>query len=162
MWLIFILILLVLILAWIFIAPLQIQIDTRIPEVYVRWVSLGKAKLVFDEDKWWLKISVFFISKKWELEKLLHNPRKKVKKVKLKPGTKKSKFLRRLFKIIKSSRITRWQIAIDTGDNVKNAWLYHLNFYPAFCHLHINFFDENYLFLEIRNAPWKMVYALMK
>jgi len=80
----------------------------------------------------------------------------------MQPGTKKSKFLRRLFKIIKSSRITRWQIAIDTGDNVKNAWLYNLNFYPAFCHLHINFFDENYLFLEIRNAPWKMVYALMK
>jgi hypothetical protein len=124
---------------------------------------VGKAKLVYEQDKWWLRISVFFFSKEWDLSKLTYERKKRVRKVKPKRRTKKPNWLRRLLNMGRSFRITRWQIAIDSGDGMKNAWLYPLNFHPAFRnHLNVNFFDENYLFLEIRNAPWKIIYALMK
>lgn len=162
MWLT-ILIFLFLILVWLFFAPVLLQIDTRIPAVYLRWITVGKAKLVYEQDKWWLRISVFFFSKEWDLSKLTYERKKRVRKVKPKRRTKKPNWLRRLLNMGRSFRITRWQIAIDSGDGMKNAWLYPLNFHPAFRnHLNVNFFDENYLFLEIRNAPWKIIYALMK
>jgi len=152
-----------LILGWLLLAPLQLQIDTRIPEISFRWTSIGKAKMVYEQDKWWLKISVFFFFKQWDLEGLIFKPKKKVRKNRPKTKRGLSKWLRKLFNLIKTFRVTKWQIAIDTGDEVRNAWLYSLNFCPGSSnHFCVNFFDENYLVLEIRNAPWKMVYALMK
>jgi len=152
-----------LILGWLLLAPLQLQIDTRIPEISFRWISVGKAKIVYEQDKWWLKISVFFFFKQWDLEGLIFKPKKKVRKNRPKTKRGLSKWLRKLFNLIKTFRVTKWRIAIDTGDDVRNAWLYSLNFYPGISrHFCVNFFDESYLLLEIRNAPWKMVYALMK
>ena len=162
MWVI-VFILPLLILGWLLLAPLQLQIDTRIPEISFRWISVGKAKIVYEQDKWWLKISVFFFFKQWDLEGLIFKPKKKVRKNRPKTKRGLSKWLRKLFNLIKTFRVTKWQIAIDTGDDVRNAWLYSLNFYPGIRrHFCVNFFDESYLLLEIRNAPWKMVYALMK
>ena len=162
MWVI-VFILPLLILGWLLLAPLQLQIDTRIPEISFRWISVGKAKIVYEQDKWWLKISVFFFFKQWDLEGLIFKPKKKVRKNRPKTKRGLSKWLRKLFNLIKTFRVTKWRIAIDTGDDVRNAWLYSLNFYPGISnHFCVNFFDENYLVLEIRNAPWKMVYALMK
>jgi hypothetical protein len=152
-----------LILGWLLLAPLQLQIDTRIPEISFRWISVGKAKIVYEQDKWWLKISVFFFFKQWDLEGLIFKPKKKVRKNRPKKKRDLSKWLRKLFNLTKTFRVTKWRIAIDTGDDVRNAWLYSLNFYPGISpHFYVNFFDESYLLLEIRNAPWKMVYALMK
>ena len=66
-------------------------------------------------------------------------------------------------KLIKTFRVTNWKVAIDTGDTVKNAWLYPLNFIPdTRRHLHINFEDENYLVFSVRNAPWKLAYAFFR
>ena len=162
MWVI-VFILPLLILGWLLLAPLQLQIDTRIPEISFRWISVGKAKIVYEQDKWWLKISVFFFFKQWDLEGLIFKPKKKVRKNRPKTKRGLSKWLRKLFKLLKTFRVTKWRIAIDTGDDVRNAWLYSLNFYPGIRrHFCVNFFDESYLLLEIRNAPWKMVYALMK
>jgi hypothetical protein len=152
-----------LILGWLLLAPLQLQIDTRIPEISFRWISVGKAKMVYEQGKWWLKISVFFFFKQWELEELIFKPKKKVKKTRPKTKTDHSKWFRKLLNLLKTFRVTKWRIAIDAGDDVRNAWLYSLNFYPGIKgHFCVNFFDESYLLLEIRNAPWKMVYALMK
>jgi hypothetical protein len=65
--------------------------------------------------------------------------------------------------LLKTFRVTHWEIAIDTGDVIKNAWLFPLNFYPpVHRHLFINFSDENYLLFEARNSPWKLVYAFMR
>jgi len=161
-WLI-ILIVLFVILVWPLVSPLQLQIDTRVPEVYLRWISVGKAKLVYEENKWWLSVSILFFSKKWELERLAYKRKKPGREVKPKTRRRRSKWLKRLFNMGTSFRIIRWRVAIDTGDDIRNAWLYPLNFYPAFRHhLYINFSGENYLFLQIRNAPWRMLYALMK
>ena len=152
-----------LVLGWLLLAPLQLQIDTRIPQISFRWISVGKAKIAYEQGKWWLRISVFFFAKQWELEDVIFKRRKKVKKNKPKAKTSHSKWFRKLLNLIKTFRVTKWRIAIDTGDDVRNAWLYALNFYPGVSrHFCVNFFDENYLLLEIRNAPWKMVYALMK
>jgi hypothetical protein len=157
-----ILILPFLILGWLLLAPLQIQIDTRIPEISFRWISIGRAKLIFEEDKWWLKISVLFFFKRWDIEELIFKSNKKVNTLKPKRRVRKYKWLSKLFNLTTTFRVTKWQIAMDTGDYARNAWLYPLNFYAATRHhLYINFLDENYFLLEIRNSPWKLIMAFI-
>lgn len=158
-----ILIFLFLIPVWLFLAPIKFQVDTRIPEICFRWVSVGNARLVFEQNKWWLKISVLFFFKRWELEELILKGKKKARKVRPGKKTKRVKWSRKFLNLIRTFRVTHWQIAIDTGDYIRNAWLYPLNFHPVTRHhLYLNFLGETYLLLEIRNAPWKIVYALIK
>jgi hypothetical protein len=152
-----------LILCWFFFAPLQFVIDTRIPLISLRWFSIGKAILTFEDDKWFLRIWVLFFHKQWEVEKLFFK-KKKIKRIKKPKQKRKRKFKwSKMFRALKTFRVRKYEIAIDTGDYVLNAWLYPLNFYPpARKHVHINFFDENYLVLEVRNIPWRLVYAFIK
>jgi hypothetical protein len=74
-----------------------------------------------------------------------------------------SRVLKKAIRVIKTFRVTEWHLAIDTGDHTCNAQLYPLNFLPyTFKHLHINFHDQNYLVLKIRNRPWKILYAFLR
>ena len=76
---------------------------------------------------------------------------------------KLSRLLKKMLRVVKTFRVTEWQLAIDAGDYTRNAQLYPLNFLPcAFEHLHINFMEDNYMVLKIRNCPWKIVYTLLR
>jgi len=160
---IIILIFLFLILSWLFLAPLELQIDTRIPRVSLQWISIGSAIVVFKNDRWWLSIRILVFHKQWDLEKLIFAEKKKKKRPKRPKQKRKTKWLRKFFPLLKTFRVTKWQIAIDTNDCIKNAWLYALNFSPyTRQHMYINFIDENYLVLQVRNAPWKLAFAFMR
>lgn len=130
----------------------------------LRWVMVGRAMVEYDE-KWSLKVNVLFFHKQWDLEKIIFKEKKKRRRVHPRKKKKKGKEnrLSKFLNVLKSFRITKWQLAIDTGDTVKNAWLYPLNFsVHSWNHLRINFTDENYLVLVIRNTPWKIAYAVLK
>ena len=155
---------LLLIICWLFIAPLELQIDTRIPRACLRWVAIGQVVITYQNDYWWLNLRVLFFHKQWDLAKLVFQKKKTKAKRKRKLTTgKKIHRARKFFNVIKTFQVKKWQLAIDTGDVTRNAWLYALNFTPSTRrHLYINFTEENYLLVIIRNAPWKLAYAFIK
>lgn len=164
MWWILLVVFFLLVACWLFFAPLEFQIDTRVPHASVRWISIGNAIVEYENGKWVLKLRVLLFYGQWELGKI-GSARKKKQEKKFKPKKRrvKTKSITKLFNLLRTFRITHWEMAIDTGDVIKNAWLYSLNFYwPVHRHLFINFSDDNYLFLEARSSPWKMVYAFIR
>jgi hypothetical protein len=75
---------------------------------------------------------------------------------------KPARMLVKMVKLIKSCRVSEWQLAVDTGDYTCNARLFPLNYLPyTFEHVYINFRDDNYLVVKIRSRPWKMLYAFL-
>src|SRR5436190_22127539 len=78
MWII-ILIFLLLILCWLFIAPLELEVDTRIPKASLRCTSIGRANVSYQNETWWLNLRVLFFHKQWDLEKLIFRTKKKKK-----------------------------------------------------------------------------------
>ena len=69
----------------------------------------------------------------------------------------------KLFEIFKTFQIVHWEIAFSADDNTENAYWYWLNFFPLTRkHVHINFRDENYLIVVIKNKIGRMVYAFIK
>jgi hypothetical protein len=143
-------------------SPLVVEVDTRVPYASFRWISIGQARIWYEGD-WWINIQVLFFRKTMRLADMMNKPKqKKADKEKKKPAKRTNKWLllRKLVRVIKTFRVTTCQIAIDTGDYTRDAQLYALNFLPyTFRHLEINFRDENYLVLKIRNRPWKMLSA---
>lgn len=162
-WLIGILVFLVLILCWLLIAPLLLEVDTRVPQASFRWKSIGKMQIWYD-GKWKLYFQVFFFRKTICLSELQSKPhQKKVRAPKKKKKRNVKRILKKMIRVLKTFRVTEWRLAMDTGDYTRNAYLYPLNFLPyTFTHLDINFRDENFLVLRIQNRPWKMIYAFLK
>jgi hypothetical protein len=164
MWIILVTFLL-LVACWLFFAPIEFQIDTRVPHASVRWITIGNAILEYENERWILKLRLLFFYKQWDLGKIdfAKKKKKRLKKVKPKKRSAKTKSIKKVLNVLRTFRVTHWEMAIDTGDVVNNAWLYPLNFYaPVHDHLFINFSDDNYLLLEARNSPWKLAYSFIR
>jgi hypothetical protein len=156
----------ILLLAWILVSPLELKIDTRIPEIIIRWRSIGRASVVYENDEWWLYVHLLFYNKNWSLMQMIFADKKNKKEFeKIQSQRKKSSSkwtIERFFKIIRTFKISQLKIAIGSSDNAINAKVYPLNFLPQTQrHLYINFEDENYLLLTIKNQPFRIIYALM-
>lgn len=149
---------------WLLLSPIELEIDTRVPVAVLRWRSLGKAMMIYEKEDWQLELNILFFHRKWSLEKLIFAERKQKKRtVEIKKKKIPKNILPRLFRLLKSFRITKCLIAIDSEDYLKNAWLYPLNFAPfTRHHLFINYMDDNYLLLIIKNSPWRILYTWLK
>ncbi|MBL7747832.1 MAG: hypothetical protein JNM19_10420 [Chitinophagaceae bacterium] len=158
---------LVLLLCWILVSPFVIKVDSRLPAAELRWISIGHVRIWYDNE-WWLSLRILFYSRTLRFAALKRRNDEKRKKAVLKNKKPKrrmglTRIITKMVRVIKTFRVTEWKLAIDTGDHTLNARLYPLNFFPhLFKHLAINFRNENYLVLTIRNRPWKMLYAFLR
>jgi len=140
--------------------PVILAIDTRIPEIKLSWKGIGNAAINYKEEEWLLRFRIFFYAKEIQL----HNIKRR-KKRQEKPKRKKRsprKMLRKFLPVMKTFRVPVWHISVDTEDYVYNAWLYPLNYFIGTEHCHINFHEENYLVLELRNNLARMLYAWIR
>lgn len=158
--------LIILLLLWILLSPLEFRIDTRVPVIMIQWTTIGSAVLVFENEEWQLKLRVLFFSKKWDLVQMIFADRKEKKKM---PQARKEKKERKqmpvvkFFKILKTFQMVHWEMALSADHYTVNAWWYWLNFFPLTRgHVQINFVDKNYLVLVIKNKAWRMIYAFIK
>ncbi len=153
--------LLVLLLCWLLFSPVELQVDTRIPVISVRWISIGKVALTYVGDAWWLKVQILFFRKNWEVTKLLFRETEKQKAVrKMNRKKRKGVKLLTLLRVLKTFKVREWQIAID---GFGNEWLYPLNLLPyTNRHVFINFIGENFFVVKIRNLPCRLIYAWIR
>ncbi|MGZ8557234.1 MAG: hypothetical protein ACXWWC_02820 [Chitinophagaceae bacterium] len=164
-WLLVVLASLLIFLGWLLVSPVELEIDSRIPNAKLRWASAGKAVIWYD-DEWWLSMRILFYKKTIRFSEIKRKPKKiKEAAAKKKPEkrVKRNRPLKKIVRMIKTFRVTDWKLALDTGDYTLNAQIFPLNFFPyTFKHLLINNSDENYLVLKIRSRPWKMLYAFLR
>lgn len=158
-WLWIILLLIILLALWLLLAPMQLEIDTRLPGAGLRWFSIGRARIWYDKE-WWLSFRVFFYRKTLRLASVRPGP----KKIGTGRVKKRSGFsLKKMIRVLRSFRVQEWKLAIDTGDYPLNAQLYPLNFADRFRnHLLVNFNEENFLYVRIRNSPWRVLWAYLR
>ncbi len=160
-WVVILLVLVTLLMAFL-LAPLEFFIDTRIGTIYFRWMVVGHAIMLHEKNEWWLKVRVLFFEKKWKLTDFVI--KKRARKKTLTRHSKEKKRIKfssgRILSVLTTFRVARWQAALDTGDNILNAWLYPLNFFPVTgLHLFVNFTDSNYVSIKLKNRPLRMIYA---
>ena len=164
-WITGLLLLLLLLLCWLLLSSLNIEMDSRIPGAGIKWGTIGTAKIWYDKT-WRMYISAPFYEKTFPLVELKGKSRKIIPEDEAKKK-KKQRNMRRVLKMIipmaKTFRITEWKLALDTGDYSLNAPLYPLNFLPyTINHILVNFQNENYLVLKVRNRPWKILIVFLK
>ena len=144
-------------LAWVFLAPLSIHIDTRVPVARFSWKGIAQATLTWKQEEGWLHYQVFFFKR----GVCITRPSPARKKKPPRPAGKKKRATisaRRIGGVLNTFRFPVWYISLDP-DTPYNAWLYPLNYLVGPEHCHINFYGSNYLVLEARNNLARMAYA---
>jgi hypothetical protein len=160
LWLIIVLIVSLLIF-WLLTLSIVLEIDTKLPRATLRCGSFVRIAICY-EAEWWVIAQIFFYTKRIRLAAMKRN-HKKVKSQQL--GIEKKKrtaSLTKMIRVIGSFRVEDWQLALDTGDYCLNGKLYPLHFMPnCYKHVYINFADDNFIYLRIKNQPWRILYALL-
>jgi hypothetical protein len=145
--------------------PVVLCVDTVKNEYYIQLKGLAKAKIEsHKEEMLILKLKIFFLrfqfyplrknksaTKKKELEK--HKSKKQQSKISL----------RTALRILKSFKVKRFLLNMDTGDCIYNAKIY-----PLFVFLNyriggfnINFDGKNQLTIYLQNTPLRIIRSII-
>ena len=152
-----ILLLLILYLLWM---PLVLFIDTDSQQYYLQFKGLAKASIEgHDEEVLRIHLKVvFFHFYFYPLKEIGKPKKKKIQKKNIKKSSKRIG-MRKGLSLLRSFKVKRLLLDIDTGDCVKNAQLY-----PYFAFLnyrigtfHINFEGRNRMALCIQNRPINII-----
>ncbi|WP_422858504.1 hypothetical protein ACOKFD_14150 [Flagellimonas sp. S174] len=149
--------LLILVLIGFLFLPMELTINTFNNQYQITFKGLAKMWLEADKDSI-LKIGlkVFFFTRYFSpFDKRKKQVQKTRKGVKKKENKKKGWSLGQIIALLRTFRLKRFRLDIDTGDYITNAKLYPvfalINFYGLPCQ--INFRDTNGLILQIQNRP---------
>ncbi len=153
--------LLIIFLVYVLLAPIALVINTDKNQYFIEQKGLLKAQLATDEKEVFkIRMKVFFFNFNLYPLKKKTSSKSKKKHVKLKrKRSKKTVKFKRVMSVIKSFKIKKFHLELDSGDCINNAKLY-----PAFAFLnymnidcHINFTGRNSLILAIENKPIRII-----
>ena len=162
---------LLLIMIWLLLVPVQLIIDSDVPSIMIRMISVGSAVILLKEHTPVLKLQGFFLTREIPFMKSrgksedIKKERKKKKQRRFR-FTKKTKWLLRVLRIPRSFRIKRINVNIDTGDYIINAYIF-----PVFSQLNdhrpgwtcsVNYFGRNQIYLILQTTLIRMLYIIFK
>lgn len=166
--LIWFLLTLVLLFALLFWLPIQVEIDTQQQIYRARWRGIFGIRALPEEERWRWFFRVFFWEKEWTPGKEKKPEEKKPAKQKV-AGKRKMPFTLRqgralLRNLLRAIRIKRLHLNWDTGDFVRNAWLY-----PAFRmasrgkrQMFINFSGQQELAIQLQTRLGLLTMAFLQ
>ena len=142
--------------------PIELCIDTRSNQYYLRYGGLVKANVEGDEDEiirlrlrvFWMQFKFYPLRKSKKEKKPKEIPKKKKKKVRDRIPDKRT-----MLRLMRSFRVKKFDVELDTGDSVLNAKLYPLYAVLPFTNIRfgINFEGRNELALVIENRPIRII-----
>ena len=150
---------------WILIAPIQLLIDTDHNKYTLSWMKIGSVELLPISNDFILRLRCGWLRKDYYLLEL--KPKKKSPAEKTGKRSKVSKagvmMWRKARKIMQTFRVIAFRLHLDTNDYILNSYLFPI-FYllnrPS-RELEINYKGESGLRLIIENRLYKILIALL-
>jgi hypothetical protein len=161
-WLLIFLLVLFSLLSYLLFAPFFLELDSEQNIFRIRFHRLASARLVIHHSKLWLIIRVAG----WEKEMdLLKRKSTHAKRLKEKSLVKKRKIpLEKILRVIKTFRLKKFFLAIDSGDPRLNGFAFALAAIIGKSnddHLVINYRNQNQLILQVENRIIRVLRAVI-
>ncbi len=159
--LILILCLLSLILCFILFARLKLQLNTLTGSYYIEMGKIIRISFHWKE-KPLLHFRILFIHFNVEPLKIWSKRKKRTKPKALRQGKRRSVHFRKVLAVIKSFRVVKFHVSLDTTNVISNAALFPaaaaINRFTPF-RLNINYSGENYAVIHIENRVARILWA---
>lgn len=140
--------------------PIELYVDTITNQYYLRLRGLVKASIESDEEELLrIRISVFFRNFNFYPLQNLGTTKKHKEEVRKIKKRRKKNSRKKIIRLLKSFRVKKIYVNLDTGDCLMNARLY-----PVFAFLNyhqgkfkINFEGRNQMVLYVQNRPIRII-----
>jgi hypothetical protein len=147
--------------AWLLLSTIVVRLDTDIPHLILEWRTVAGIRATWEEDTIAVEIKTGLFRRKWLP---LRTQRSKPRKTTKRSTHGKPPDAARIIRTLKGCRLDYFDLALDSGNPLINAWLYPLNFVslPTGRTIRINFENYNHLRLQISAKPWRLLAAWIK
>lgn len=153
--------LLMLFLVYVLLAPIKLVINTDSNQYFVEQKGLLKAQLASHEKEIFkIRLRVLFFSfNLYPLKKKASSTSKEKHRTLKRKRSKKTLKFKTVMNIIKSFKIKKFHLDLDTGDCISNAKLYPVFAFLSYINIdcNINFTGRNSLLLTIENRPIRII-----
>lgn len=163
MWWIIIITCLLMVFIYLLFAPFFVEIDSVKSLFRIRFHRLASARLIFHESSIFIALKIGGWQKKIVLLEIKEKKKKPVVKNEKKKQTKIS--FQKFLTVLKSFRIRKFILTLDSGDMQTNGILYPLFVLVSISsgkNITINFLNENKLILQIENNLARVLWAYIK
>lgn len=171
LWLLIVFTILLAILAWLLIAPLQLQIDTTANHYRVQWKTIGYGQLIIRPAELAVRLKVLFWQKEWPLFPPTPKTKEEPKPEQHHPENQQSQKAKKrswpklnFRALLRTFEVKRLRLHLDTDDFIVNSYLF-----PIFYllrredrDLQINYKGEALLQLVVENRLYRLVLAFMR
>ena len=157
--------------AWVLIAPLQLQIDTKSGLYQVQWKSIGHGRLVISPTALAIRLKVLFWQKEWPLQRLVggrskhreehppddtKSPARKTKKARAPQFNVRA--------LLGTFQLKKFKLHLDTDDYVLNSYLFPIFYFLSGKNreLKINYNGELLLQMILENRLYRVLFALLR
>jgi hypothetical protein len=145
--------------------PLELYLDSYQERYYLRMGILARASVEKDPvELLRLHLKVLFMNFYWRPSDLKTARKKPAKTKKVRSSRKVKKFnISLVRRLLRSFKVRRFRLEIDTGDPVLNARLYPLLFLldRQAGDIRLNFVNRNHLLLQLTNRPIRLLNAFI-
>lgn len=151
--------------SYLLLAPIILEIDSDAGICRVRFHKIVSANLKIDEESIFLKLKLAGWRKKYNLLDFITKPKEKKSVIKRSKKERDNLSFKKMFRILKSFRVRRFFISVDTDNMQMDGFLY-----PVFLliqnltgkKIQINFIGENTVKLTIENNIARVMWAFIK
>jgi hypothetical protein len=156
---------------WLLLAPFSLRLDTYRDEYYLKWHSIGSARLLLLDGE----LAIGLRLGPWRKKLYPLRPGAKPEKTAAEeqpatpqPGPAKKPRRpfpwRKMLRVLRTFRVREFQLEIDTDDFARNAWLFPLvhSIGALRRRVHINFLGRNEGVLVVKNRLWDMGWAWVR
>lgn len=142
---------------YVLLAPIALHINTTKNEYYVQLLGLAKASIE-EHEKELLRIKLKVLFFNFYFYPLRKNDDRK-KKIEKRKNRSRKIGIQTGLRMLRSFKIKRLYLDVDTGDSITNAKLYPLFAFINYKigNLNINFEDRNQMILYIQNRPIRII-----
>lgn len=159
------------IVAWLLIAPFQLQIDSRRNHYRLHWKSIGYGQLLIQPSALAVRLKIFFWQKDWPLfppargkPKLAPKANEPQKTDEPKKDTTTRPSLFKLMALLRTFQLKKFRLHVDTDDYILNSYLY-----PVFYFLNgknrelrINYQGDLLLQMVVENRLYRLLVAYLR
>lgn len=160
--------LLVALLAWVLIAPLQLQIDTTTGRYQIEWKSIGYGRLITRPTVIAIRLKLLFWQKEWPLQALVGGRSKRTERPTdtEKPTRKTKKDRAPRFNVralLRTFQLKQLRLHLDTDDFILNSYLFPIFYFLSGRNrdFKINYEGEASLQMVVENRLYRVLWAML-
>ncbi len=161
--------LLIALVSWVLIAPLQLQVDTSRDRYQLEWKSIGYGRLITRPTDIAIRLKLLFWQKEWPLQALVGGWSKRTEHPSdtEKPARKTKKDRAPRFNVralLRTFQLKQLRLHLDTDDFVLNSYLYPIFYFLSSKNreLKINYDGEAFLQMVVENRLYRILWALLR